>query len=91
MATQTRLFVHVPNEDQYGPFVCHKNIVECTRRILQSYDRERLIDSDICFELPQIPSDLEYALLLVSAKDKRQRTVNVYVVEMKEVPSHWMR
>ena len=86
MATQTRLFVHVPNEDQYGPFVCRKNtdVVECTRRILQSYDRERLIDSDVCFELPKIPNDLAYALLLVSVKDKRLRTVHAYVVEIKE-------
>jgi hypothetical protein len=83
MATRKRLFIHVPNEDQYGPFVCLNNadVVECTRRILRSCDREKLsIDGDVCFELPRIPCGLEYALVVVGAKDK----IHVYVVEIKE-------
>lgn len=83
MATHTRLFIHVPNEEQYGPFVYSENadVVECTRRIFQSHDREKLsIDGDVFFELPKIPCDLEYTVLIVSSKNK----AHVYVVEMKE-------
>jgi hypothetical protein len=84
MATQTRFFIHVTNEDQYGPFFCRRknaDVVECTRRILQSCDRETLsINGDVCFELPKIPCDLQYVLVVVAAKAQ----MHVYVVEMKE-------
>ena len=81
--TSSRLFIHVQNEEQYGPFLGkNADVVECTRRILsQSFEREKLnIDGDICLELPRIPCDLEYSLVLVTAKE----STHVYVVEMKE-------
>ena len=82
--TSSRLFIHVQNEEQYGPFLLRKSadVIECTRRILsQSFEREKLsIDGDICLELPRIPCDLEYALVVVTAKEN----THVYVVEMKE-------
>ena len=82
--TSSRLFIHVQNEEQCGPFGVTENadVVECTHRILsKSFEREKLnIDGDICLELPRIPCDLEYSLVLVTAKEN----THVYVVEMKE-------
>ena len=84
--TSSRLFIHVQNEEQHGPFLLRKNadVIECTRRILsQSFEREKLsIDGDICFELPRIPCDLEYALVVVNTA--KENNTHVYVVEMKE-------
>ena len=90
----TRVFIHLPQEDQFGPYICPENVdvVECARKALRSDSprpsdhRVKLANYNIWIQLPEIPEEYEnkHVLLVVSAEDEKQPTVHVYVVWMKE-------
>lgn len=90
----TRIFIRLPQEDQFGPYICPENVnvIEYTRKALRSDSlrpsdhRAKLADYNIWVQLPEIPEEYEntHVLLLVSAEGEKQHTVYVYVVWMKE-------
>ena len=90
----TRVFIRLPQEDQFGPYICPENvdIVECAREALRSDSprssdhQAKLADCDLWVQLPEIPEEYKnkYVLVFVSAEGEKQHTVYVYVVWMKE-------
>ena len=95
----TRVFIRLPREDQFGPYVCPENVdvVECARQALRlrtdsprtsdrSQNGAKLANYNLWIQLPEIPEEYEnkYVLLLVSTEGEKQPTVYVYAVWMKE-------